>query len=359
MIYSEEFNRYQRQIRLPEIGPEGQKRITGSRILVVGAGALGSASLQYLVTAGVGVIGIIDNDILELHNLHRQVLYANEDIGKQKVLAAEKRLKAMNPEISIVSYARRLTIHNALEMIPEYDLVLECSDNFPTKFLVNDACVILNKPCIIGAALGFTGQLSVYNYKNGPTYRCLLPDPPDPLVSPSCADVGVMGMIPGVIGTMQALEAIKIVSGIGDTLSGRLLHFEGLEGRFIEIEITPDPRNKTITQLTEYEMACPDDLLSKYLIDGADFLNRLQDGENHIVIAFSGEDRSVQFRDFSWKSIPLYKLHEALSSVPEDKNILLVCEHGIKSTEALKHLLVKQNFTRAYALQHGLAGLRT
>jgi sulfur-carrier protein adenylyltransferase/sulfurtransferase len=351
-------SRYSRQIRLPEIGQEGQEKLSRASILVTGAGALGSAALMYLVPAGIGTIGILDNDVVELHNLHRQVIFSTDDIGKPKVLMAEKRLKAMNPDVNLNTHFLKLGIGNAIGLFKEYDLILDCSDNFPTKYLVNDACVILGKPCIIGAVLGFTGQLSIYNYKDGPTYRCLLPDPPEPLLSPSCADVGVMGMIPGIIGAMQALEAIKIITGAGEPLSGRLLNYDGLEGRFTEIEIEPVPGNKKITELTHYEISCPDDLLRKYLVEETEFLELLKEEDTYIVIAFGEDDRPVLFGNYIWNPVPLFRLPEIIASVPTYKSLLLVCEFGIKSTEALKYLLVKEKFTRAYSLYNGLGPLR-
>jgi sulfur-carrier protein adenylyltransferase/sulfurtransferase len=351
-------SRYSRQIRLPEIGRVGQEKISQAKVLVVGAGALGSAALMYLIPAGVGTVGILDNDVVELHNLHRQVIYSAGDIGKPKVQVAEKRLSTMNPDVKLKTHFLRLGVNNALDIFKAYDLILDCSDNFPTKYLVNDACVIMNKPCIIGAAQGFSGQLSVFNFQDGPTYRCLFPEPPDPLLAPSCADTGVMGMVPGVIGTLQALEAIKIIAGAGETLSGRLLHFEGLTGRFMEMDIQPDPRNKVIGQLNEYTTTCPDDLLAKHLIDHEEFMNRLNDRENNMVIAFSEDDLPVRFQDYAWQPVPLYRLPETIGAVPAGKCVLLVCEYGIKSTEALKYLLVKENFQNAYGLKNGLAALR-
>jgi sulfur-carrier protein adenylyltransferase/sulfurtransferase len=358
VMHPDNLSRYSRQIRLPEIGRDGQEKISQAKVLVVGAGALGSAALMYLVAAGVGTVGILDNDVVELHNLHRQVIYSTEDIGKPKVQMAEKRLRAMNPDVKLKTHFLRLGVGNALDIFKAYDLILDCSDNFPTKYLVNDASVMLNKPCIIGAAQGFSGQLSVFNFKDGPTYRCLFPDPPDPLLVPSCADTGVMGMVPGVIGTLQALEAIKIITGAGETLSGRLLHFGGLTGQFMEMDIQPDPRNKEISRLTEYKNSCPDDLLDKHLIDNEEFMSRLNDRENNMVIAFSEDDQPVRLQDYTWQPVPLYKLPEVIGTVPAGKSVLLVCEYGIKSTEALKYLLGNEHFSDAYGLKEGLAGLR-
>jgi len=352
------FSRYQRQIRLPEIGQEGQEQLSRAMVLVVGAGALGSAALMYLVPAGLGTVGILDNDVVELHNLHRQVIYSTGDVGKPKVQMAEMRLRVMNPDVKLKTHFVRLGVDNALDIFRAYDLILDCSDNFPTKYLVNDACVMLNKPCIIGAAQGFSGQLSVFNFQNGPTYRCLFPDPPDPLLAPSCADTGVMGMVPGVIGTLQALETIKIIAGIGETLSGRLLQMDGLSGQITEFSISTNPENKKITSLTVYENSCPDALLEKHLIDGGDFLQRIKDIDHNVVVAFSDDEQPVNFLNFIWDSIPLYKLPDRLRDLPEQKTIVLVCEYGIKSLEALKYILMKERITNVCTLKDGLMMLR-
>lgn len=357
MADSPHVSRYHRQLILPEVGAEGQDKIRKARVLVVGAGALGAAVLLYLVPAGIGTIGVLDNDEVELSNLHRQVLYAMDDVGHPKAVAAAERLRRVNPDVEIKVHFLRLHKENALQLISQYDLVVECSDNFPTKFLVNDACVMLGKPCIIGAALGFSGQLSVYNYQGGPTYRCLIPDPPDPLTIPTCANAGVMGMVPGIIGNLQALEAIKIILGRGDVLAGRLLHFEGLDGSFIEIPIEATPKNFTIKELTEYEYTCPDFLLRQYTLQPHDFFPFLKDHSPH-VLAFSDDTEWLSIGELQWKTIPLYQLPEAVSAVDQDKKLVLVCENGFKNFEALKYLLVKENFTRAWALKDGLAALR-
>ena len=351
-------SRYHRQMILPDVGAAGQQKIRNAKVLVVGAGALGAAVLMYLVPAGVGRVGVLDNDELEASNLHRQVLYAMHDLGKPKVVAAIDRLRAMNPDVELVPHFLRLNVNNALEIIRDYDLVIECSDNFPTKFLVNDACVMLNKPCVIGAAIGFSGQLSVYNYKDGPTYRCLLPEPPDPLTLPTCANAGVMGMVPGIIGNLQALEAIKIIIDKGDVLSGRLLHFEGMDANFMELPIEARPENKEITKLTEYAYSCPDFLLRQHTILPEEFFAHMENHDQWEVMALSDDQEYLTIKDYHWKTLPLYKMPEAIKKVPEQKKVILVCENGIKTLEGLKYLLVKEDFTRAYSLKDGLSALR-
>lgn len=351
-------SRYHRQMILPEVGAEGQRKISDAKVLVVGAGALGAAVLLYLVPAGVGTVGVLDNDELEVSNLHRQVLYGMSDVNKPKVVAAIERLEAMNPDVDLVPHFLHLNVNNALEIIRKYDLVIECSDNFPTKFLVNDACIMLGKPCVIGAAIGFSGQLSVYNYRGGPTYRCLLSNPPDPLTLPTCANAGVMGMVPGIIGNLQALEAIKIIMGRGDVLSGRLLHFEGLDGNFIEVPIEARAENKQITELTEYAYSCPDFLLKQHTVLPGEFFAHLEDQDHWEVLALSDDQDFLSIKNYRWETLPLYKLPEAIQKVAEHKKVMLVCENGIKTLEALKYLLVKENFNRAWSLKDGLSALR-
>ncbi len=357
MADSPHISRYHRQMILPQLGKEGQEKIGNARVLVVGAGALGAAVLMYLVPAGIGCVGILDNDELELSNLHRQVLYGMDDVGKPKVLAAFERLARMNKEVDLRKHFLRLNVDNALEIIENYDLVVECSDNFPTKFLVNDACVMLGKPCIIGAALGFSGQLSVYNYQGGPTYRCLLPEPPDPLTLPTCANAGVMGMVPGIIGNLQALEAIKIIIQTGDVLSGRLLHFEGLDASFIEVPIEKNEKNLTISHLTQYEYSCPDHILRQHTVEPGGFLQLLEN-ESWEVLAFSDDQEVLQAGEHTWETMPLYKLPDAIKAVPPGKKVMLVCENGFKNFDALKYLIVKENYFNAWALKDGLAALR-
>ncbi len=351
-------SRYHRQIVLPGVGHRGQQLISSASVLVAGAGALGSAVLMSLVPAGVGTLGIIDHDEVELSNLQRQPIYTTDDVGKPKVIAASERLGKMNPEVSLNPVFQRLSAANALDIIKDYDLVIECTDQLPAKLLVNDACVMLDKPCIIGGAQTYSGQLSVYNFRGGPTYRCLVKDPPDPLTLPTCENTGVAGMVPGIIGNLQALEAFKIITGLGDVLSGRLLHFDGLEGCFTEFPIEPDPDNRKISRLTEYGYSCPDSLLKRHIIDPEDFLYTLENKGPFEVIAVSDDTERLSIKGHNWKTIPLYRVPQEVNRVPENKKIMLVCENGNKNIDALKYLLVKEKNTRVYALRYGLSAVR-
>src|ERR1035437_2494874 len=235
---TEEKRRYARHIILPEIGLEGQQKLKQAKVLVVGAGGLGCPVLQYLTAAGVGTLGIIDFDTVDESNLQRQVLYSTEDIGKHKAAIAKEKLEKQNPDINLVSHVAHLTSANALEIISQYDIVVDGSDNFATRYLVNDACVILNKVLVFGSIFKFEGQVSVFNYKGGPTYRCLYPEAPAEGDVPNCAEIGVLGVLPGIVGTLQANEVIKIITGIGDILSGKLLTLDALTMQFNTFTIT-------------------------------------------------------------------------------------------------------------------------
>ncbi len=351
-------SRYHRQLILPGIGQEGQERIARARVLVVGAGALGAAVMLYLVPAGIGSIGIIDHGEVDESNLPRQVLYATSDLDRPKVVAAKDRLQAMNPDVTVEPHFKRLNAENAAGIIQRYDLVIECSDYLPTKLLVNDACVMLQKPCIIGAALMYEGQLSVYNYEDGPTYRCLVPEAPDPLTLPTCENSGVMGMIPGVIGNLQAMEAIKIITGTGNVMKGRMLHFDGLNGSFMELPIEVNPENKQVTALSEYELSCPDDLIGQYLVEPYAFFEVMEKEGPFEVVALSDDQEELCIKNYRWEAIPLHRLPDRIRDIPVNHKLMLVCENGNKNVEGLKYLLMRENFTRVYALRYGLSALR-
>ncbi len=248
---SHELLRYQRHLTLSGFGMQAQQKLKHARVLVIGAGGLGCPALQYLAAAGTGTLGIVDDDRVSLSNLQRQILYAEADIGTLKAVTAAARLSAMNPAIACQPYAMRLTAANALDLIRAHDLVVDGSDNFATRYLVNDACVLAGKPLIYGAIQTFQGQASVFNYQGGPTYRCLFPDPPDPMDAPNCAEIGVLGVLPGMIGTIQATEAIKVLTGIGEPLSGVLLIFDALRMRVQRVRFQRVPAAANVTELTE------------------------------------------------------------------------------------------------------------
>lgn len=257
-----QLNRYARHIILPHVGPQGQQKLLESKVLVIGAGGLGSPILMYLAAAGVGHIGIVDFDTVDLSNLQRQIIHTSSDLGKAKTHSAQAHLQALNPEVTIIPYTEALNSQNAREIMRSYDLIIDGSDNFPTRYLVNDACVLENKPLLYGAISQFEGQLSLFNTLGAPCYRCLFPTPPKPGAIASCAEAGVFGVLPGVVGSLMATEAIKILLGLGETLSGVLLHYDGLYAEMRRISIRKNPAcvvcgNKpTITELIDYEDFC-------------------------------------------------------------------------------------------------------
>src|ERR1035437_3341330 len=253
-LNTEEIKRYARHLILPEIGIEGQEKLKQAKVLVVGAGGLGCPVLQYLAAAGVGTIGMVDDDVVDETNLQRQSLFSNEDIGRKKAEVAKEKLSKLNPHIILTSDPLHLTSANALEIISHYDLVIDGSDNFPTRYLVNDACVMLNKPLVFGSIFKFEGQVSVFNYKNGPTYRCLFPEPP--VDSPNCAEIGVLGVLPGIVGTIMANEALKIILCIGEVLSGKLFVLDALNFQTQVISFEKNPENLKIKSLIDYEELC-------------------------------------------------------------------------------------------------------
>jgi len=255
-LTKEEYERYSRHIILPEVGLEGQKRLKAASVLCIGTGGLGAPLLLYLAAAGVGRIGIVDFDVVDSSNLHRQVIHASSWVGKPKIESAKSRVLEINPNCQVDLYETRISAENALDLIEPYDVVVDGTDNFPTRYLVNDACVMLNKPNVYGSIFRFEGQATVFNYEGGPNYRDLYPEPPPPGMVPSCAEGGVLGVLCGIIGTIQATETIKIILGQGTSLSGRLLLYNALEMKFRELKLRPNPIRPVIEKLIDYEEFC-------------------------------------------------------------------------------------------------------
>lgn len=261
-LSADQIKRYSRHMLLPEIGPAGQRKISQGRVLVVGTGGLGSPTAYYLAAAGVGRLGVIDGDIVDLSNLGRQIIHSTADIGRPKVISAADKLGRLNPEIEVVTHEGRLTNENALDLFREYDVIVDGTDNFATRYLINDACVFTGRPFVHGSVLRFEGQASTFIPGSGPCYRCLYPTPPAPGSVPSCQEAGVLGPVPGIIGTIQALEVLKLLTGAGQTLVGRLLLFDGLNLRFDEVRLKNDPAcpicgdHPTIKGLIDYEEFC-------------------------------------------------------------------------------------------------------
>jgi adenylyltransferase/sulfurtransferase len=259
---NEEIRRYGRHLIMPEVTLEGQQKLKAARVIVIGTGGLGAPILAYLAAAGVGHIGVVDFDTVDLSNLHRQIIHKTGNVGKAKTLSAVEMMKDINPSIDIKTYETSIRSDNALELLKDYDIVIDGTDNFPTRYLVNDACALLDKPNVYGSIFRFEGQATVFWASRGPCYRCLYPEPPEPGTVPSCAEGGVLGVLPGVVGTIQATEAVKLIIGQGDPLIGRLLLFDALKMKFRELKLRKDPKcplcgtNKTITELIDYEFFC-------------------------------------------------------------------------------------------------------
>lgn len=325
----EEKIRYNRQIILPSWSIQAQEKVKASRVLVIGAGGLGCPVLSYLSAAGVGTIGIMDFDVVEVSNLQRQVLYDMNDVESNKALAASKKLRAFNPLVNCVVFERAITTRNALEIIAQYNVIVDTTDNFETRYLINDACVILNKPLVFASILGFEGQVSVFNYKGGPTYRCLYPEPPTEENAPNCNENGVIGALAGTVGCIQANEVLKIISGVGETLSGKLLIIDLLNNKFTSLHIIPVTENKRIKSLGEYDAVCNAEPFS--FISKKNFTEKFSKIP-HLSIDVSDGHEFIPIEKNA-KNIPLYEIEEHAF---ENNNIpiVLYCKSGMRSRQA-------------------------
>ncbi|MBU1100553.1 MAG: HesA/MoeB/ThiF family protein [Bacteroidetes bacterium] len=354
MLSNEEIKRYNRHIIMSEIGFEGQEKLKNAKVLMVGAGGLGCPILQYLTAAGVGTIGIIDDDIISESNLQRQILYNTSDVGKSKVVVASAKLSKINSHCNIIAHPIRLTKENILTLFSNYDIIIDGSDNFPTRYLINDACVILGKPIVSGAIYKFMGQVSVFNYNGGPTYRCLFPDPPKEDEMPNCSTTGVLGVIPGIIGTLQANEVIKIILGIGKTLSGRLLQMDTLTFNFDIIDVERDSEQSNITKLCEYNDVCnlvaTDEINS---ISPEELKNKLQLKEDLIIYDVRTLD---QFKNYNigGRVIETEVLLFKPENIPTDKMVVIVCDFGERSGVVVEYLQHKLNMQNVFNLSGGL-----
>jgi adenylyltransferase/sulfurtransferase len=364
----EELSRYDRHIIIPDFGFEAQKKLKTAKVLVIGSGGLGSPALLYLAAAGVGTIGIIDFDVVDDSNLQRQVLFGVDEIGKPKVEAAKKRLESLNPYINIKVYNQQLTSQNALDIIKDYDVVADGTDNFPTRYLVNDACVLLGKPNVYASIFQFEGQVSVFNYINkggelGPNYRDLYPTPPPPGLVPSCAEGGVLGVLPGIIGSLQALEVIKVITGIGETLSGRFFIFDALnfETRTFKIKRNPanplNGENPTIKQLIDYEQFCGVKAVEKPIKEiTAKELYDLQVRGEDIQIIDVREPHEYEIANISGELIPLATVAANAHKIDRNKKVIVHCKMGGRSAKAIHELEEKFGFTNLYNLKGGILG---
>ncbi|AZZ93120.1 molybdopterin-synthase adenylyltransferase MoeB [Hahella sp. KA22] len=361
MLTSAELSRYSRHLSLPEFGRSGQERLRASRVLIVGAGGLGSPLGLYLAAAGVGVLGIVDGDVVEESNLQRQVLYTVNDIGHSKAERAAARLSALNPHVDIRPYAMTLSSENALALINDYDLVIDGTDNFPTRYLTNDACVLTGKPNVYGSIFQFEGQASVFHHDGGPCYRCLFPEPPPPGMVPSCAEGGVLGVLPAMIASIQATEAIKIITGIGDTLSGRLLQYNALSMSFEELRLRRDSQCPvcgdlpSIRALIDYDAFCgiPKNLMQESNISPEALHARLQQGENLTLIDVREHYEREICAIAGSLHIPLQTLPARINEFAKEQTLVFYCKSGGRSASA-RDLFNDADFKRVYNLSGGI-----
>ncbi len=327
--------RYIRQTTLAGFGKQGQEKLSRAKVLVIGAGGLGVPVLTYLNAMGVGTIGIVDEDVVSLSNLHRQVLYDENDLGTPKVHAALNKLKVQNSNTNLVAHPVFLTVANALSIIEGYDVVVDASDNFPTRYLVNDACVLLKKPFVYGALHAYEGQVSVFNYQKGPTYRCLFPTMPKEDEVPNCNENGVLGIIPGIIGNLQALEVIKLITGVGSALSGQLLLFNGLHNSYQKIKFKCKPENLAITKLQDvYEWHTPCAVVPTITVDAIP--NLLQNNAQIIDVRTPAEYENYHLPNSL--HIPLNTLAANTAEIDFSVPVYLLCQSGKRSAIALKQL---------------------
>lgn len=361
-----ERQRYSRHLIMPEVGLEGQRKLKAAKVLLVGTGGLGSPAALYLAAAGVGTLGIVDFDVVDETNLQRQVLYGTKDVGRPKLEAAAERIRDVNPNVRVVQHQARLTSDNALDILADYDVIVDGTDNFPTRYLVNDACVLLGKPNVYGSIFRFEGQVSVFATKGGPCYRCLFREPPPPGLVPSCAEGGVLGVLPGIIGTLQALEAIKLIIGQGKTLAGRLLLFDALTMRWRELTLRRNPAcpacgdAPTVTELIDYEEFCglrqprvETDGIPE--ISAARLRDRLDAGEpiTLIDVREPHEWDIANLGDRGARLIPLGELPDRLSELSDAGEIVVHCRTGSRSARAVK-LLQEAGFQRVLHLRGGI-----
>ena len=361
---TDEMRRYARHLIMPEVGVEGQQRLKAARVLCIGAGGLGSPVALYLAAAGVGTLGIVDFDVVDESNLQRQVLFTTEDVGKPKVECASRRIKALNPFIDVRQYNTKLTSANALDIFRDYDIIADGTDNFATRYLVNDACVLTGKPNVYASIFRFEGQASIFANPSGPCYRCLYPEPPPPGLVPSCAEGGVLGILPGLLGMVQATEVVKLILGKGESLMGRLLMVDALEMRFRELKLSKDPEcpvcgtNPTVKALIDYEefggIRGQEQPVATKLpeIQPQELKRRLDAGED-IQVLDVREPFEYQISNMGGTLIPLGDLEKRLGELDRNREIVAHCKGGVRSLKAVE-LLQKNGFQRVSSLAGGI-----
>ncbi|HEX3661318.1 MAG TPA: molybdopterin-synthase adenylyltransferase MoeB [Acidobacteriaceae bacterium] len=365
-LSSEEMARYSRHLILPEVGMEGQQKLKAAKVLCVGTGGLGSPLALYLAAAGIGTLGLVDFDVVDASNLQRQIIHSTKDIGRPKLDSAAEKLQALNPFLNVVKHETMLTSKNALEIIRPYDIVADGTDNFPTRYLVNDACVLTGKPNAYGSIFRFEGQASVFAAENGPCYRCLYPEPPPPGLVPSCAEGGVLGILPGLVGVIQATEVIKLILGKGEPLVGRLLLVNSLDMRFRELKLRKNPdcpvcgSHPTVTELIDYQQFCgivPEQKVASMQngipqISVKELKQRLDQGEKVFVLDVR-EPWEYEVANIGGHLIPLNDLPRRVAELNPDQEIVVQCKSGGRSQRAAE-FLARNGFDKVQNLTGGI-----
>jgi molybdopterin/thiamine biosynthesis adenylyltransferase/rhodanese-related sulfurtransferase/molybdopterin converting factor small subunit len=359
-----EIRHYSRHLILPEVGTLGQRKLKAAKVLMIGAGGLGSPTGLYLAAAGVGTLGLVDFDVVDESNLHRQVLFGRSAVGRPKIQAATDRLRDLNPHIKVIPHETRLDSSNAMELFKDYDVIVDGTDNFPTRYLVNDACVLSGKPNVYGSIFRFEGQVSIFWGAQGPCYRCLFPEPPPPGLVPSCAEGGVLGVLPGIIGSLQANEVIKLIVGAGDPLIGRLVLFDALKLKFRELKLRKSPdcpicsERPTQTGLIDYEQFCgidphADAVEAEFEVSTPEFKSWLDEGRPVTLVDVRNPPEWEICRIDGAKLIPLGELQDRMGELDPADTIVVHCHHGGRSAQAVKFLR-QMGFSRAINLAGGI-----
>jgi adenylyltransferase/sulfurtransferase len=362
-----DLSRYSRHIILPEVGIEGQQKLKAARVLCIGAGGLGSPLALYLAAAGIGTLGLVDFDVVDASNLQRQIIHSTKDIGRKKLDSAEEKLTALNPGLNVIKHDTMLSSANALEILKGYDIVADGTDNFPTRYLVNDACVLLGKPNVYGSIFRFEGQASVFAMREGPCYRCLYPEPPPPGMVPNCAEGGVLGILPGLVGAIQATEVIKMVLGKGEPLIGRLLLVDALTMRFRELKLRKNPecpvcgQNPTVTRLIDYQQFCgiaPESSQEKTLKNGipqmsVQELKQRRDAGEDVFVLDVRKPYEVQIATIGGTLIPQNQVPQRLAEIPRDREVVVQCRSGGRS-QRIAEFLAQQGYANVKNLAGGI-----
>jgi adenylyltransferase/sulfurtransferase len=362
-----DLSRYARHLILPEVGMEGQQKLKAARVLCVGTGGLGSPLALYLAAAGIGTLGLVDFDVVDASNLQRQIIHSTKDIGRKKLDSAEEKLLALNPALNVIKHETMLKSENALEILKDYDIVADGTDNFPTRYLVNDACVLTGKPNVYGSVFRFEGQASVFATREGPCYRCLYPEPPPPGLAPNCAEGGVLGILPGLVGVIQATEVIKLILGKGEPLIGRLLFVDALAMRFRELKLRKNPEcpvcgaHPTVTQLIDYQQFCgiaPETQQEQEVKNGIpqigakELKQRLDAGEDLFILDVRAPFE-YRIANIGGKLIPMSEVPRRLAEIDRNREIVVQCKLGI-SSQRVAEFLAQQGYANVKNLAGGI-----